>query len=72
MMHSIKLFPSVAIFTIANDKEKSNWLEIILSHDVNIMYMHLPSDINEHSKLWLFAWQMSGEIVIGLSPCSLN
>ena len=64
--------PSVSILSIANDKQKSNWLEIILSHDVNIMYMYLPSDINKHSKLWLFAWQMSREIVIGLSPCSLD
>ena len=82
MVHSIELFPirstsflvafSINSYSIANDKERSNWLEIISSHDVNTMYMYLPSDINEHSKLWLSACQMSGEIVIGLSPCSLG
>lgn len=36
------------------------------------MCMYLPSDINEHSKLWVSAWQMSREIVSGLSLCSLG
>ena len=63
---------SISSYSIANDKERSNWLEIILGHDVNIMYMYLPSDIDEHSKLWLCAWQMSREIVIGLSQCILG